>query len=64
MTETVTFELQPSDDKELTCVFCYLQHCDREIMAYGPGRRVWCGAHEKCVKLHMHRVQRKLRRDK
>lgn len=53
---TVAFPVQPSDDDELTCLFCTLGKCTLQIEVYGGGRRVWCGAHEKCIEHHEARV--------
>ena len=46
----IVFAVQPSDDKEITCVVCGLANVDLEILVDVPyvGRKTWAGLHEKC----------------
>ena len=50
---TLTFELHPTDDGELTCFVCSAQACDREIHYYadsrGSRRHAAMGLHSRCL---------------
>jgi len=46
---TITFALEPSEDKQLTCILCGYRDCDREFVLPGEGRRTWHGVHLQCV---------------
>ena len=58
MNLSITFPIEPTDDVELTCIFCSLHKCTHAVLALGDGQRVWCGMHEKCAKRHRDRLGR------
>lgn len=53
------FPVEPNtseSDNDVTCVVCNSRRrCELLLLAYGNGRRVWCGLHQACLDRHKER---------
>ena len=45
---SITFDVVPTADTELTCVACWMQNCTHEFRIRSGGSTQWTGIHEKC----------------
>lgn len=46
---TITFQLHPTEDQEITCICCGFRKCDLEFVTLGDGRQTAIGCHIACA---------------
>ena len=54
----IRFDLERNESgDEITCLFCGLTECEQGFFAFGLGKTVFNGVHDKCADRHMDKIR-------